>query len=181
MEFVVAALKIFIQLTLGNGNAGGQKLLDFAQGDLIAHELFDVLFSQTQRRQPILHKVIELIDVEARIPLESRQLSHYLSNLRRTRAQSQPLRFVPQDKQINNELDRSLILVHPSACRHCSHKVRHAKGLRQIEEPYKLLRFQHRNVSIIDARKLVLAYRAVIRRPDEVKDEWDRQNGDDDH
>ena len=65
IEFVVAALKIFIQLALGERNAGCQKLLDFVQGDLIAHELFDVLFSQTERRQPVLHKTIELINVEA--------------------------------------------------------------------------------------------------------------------
>ena len=68
-----------------------------------------------------------------------------------------------QDKQINDELDRALILIHPGPCRHCSHKFRHAKGLRQIEEPCRLLRFQHRNIPIIDARKLVPAYRAVIR------------------
>ena len=65
VEFVVAALKIFIQLALGKRNAGCQKLLDFVQRDLIAHELFDVLFSQTERRQPVLHKSIELINVEA--------------------------------------------------------------------------------------------------------------------
>ena len=82
IEFVVAALKIFIQLALGKRNAGSQKFLDFAQTNLIAHELFDVLFSQTERRQPVLHKIIELINVEARIAMESRQLSHDISNLR---------------------------------------------------------------------------------------------------
>ena len=65
VKFVVAALKIFSQLALGKRNAGCQKLSDFIQGNLVAHQLFDVVFSQTERRQAVLHKIIELIDIEA--------------------------------------------------------------------------------------------------------------------
>ena len=88
---------------------------------------------------------------------------------------------MPQDKQINDELDCALILIHPAPCRHRSYKVRHAKDLRQIEEPCRLLRFQHRNIPIIDARKLVLAYRAVIRAFHEIEKEGNRQDRDHDH
>ena len=88
---------------------------------------------------------------------------------------------MPQDKQINDELNHSLILVHPGACSHCSHKIRHAKGLRQSEEPCRLLRFQHRNIPIIDARKVVPAYRAVIRALHEIENERNRQDRDHDH
>src|SRR5262249_47713045 len=111
IKFVVGALEIFIQLALGKRNAGGQNLLDFVQGNLIAHELFDVLFGKTERRETVLHKIIELIDVEARITMESRQLSHDISNFGSARAYSQSSRFMPQDQEVNDELDRGLILV----------------------------------------------------------------------
>src|SRR5436189_3463024 len=113
--------------------------------------------------------------------MESLHLSHDLSNLGITLTYSQPFRFMPQDKQINDELHRALILVHSGPCRHCSHKIGHAEDLRQIEETCRLLRFQDRNIPIIDTSKLISAYRAVIRPLHEIENEGNRQDRDHDH
>src|ERR1051326_8443968 len=130
-----------------------------------------MLFSKTQRRQPVLHKIIELVNIESRFALKSRQLADSISNLRSVGTESQPFRFMPQNQQVNDELHSSLILVHPGACGHCSHKIRHTKCLRQVEEPHHLLRFQYRNISIVDPSKLVPAYRAVIRALHKIENE----------
>jgi len=79
------------------------------------------------------------------------------------------------------ELDGNLILVQPGPSRECLDELRHAKCLRETEEPGNLLRFQHRNISIVHVSKLIGAHRAVIRPLHKIKNEWDRQNGDDDH
>src|SRR5262245_3191824 len=181
VEFVVAALKVFVQLALGNRNAGGQKLLDFVQGNLVAYELFDMIFAEAERRETVLHKIIELIDVESRFALESRQLSHNIGDLRCTRAQSQSFRFMPQNKQVNDELDRGLILVEPGSRCHCSNEFRHAKGLRQTEKSCKLLSFQHGDIPVVDASKVVPANRAVIRTLHEIENEGNRKDRDYDH
>src|SRR4029078_6005662 len=123
--FVIAAPKVFLQFALGQRNAGGQKFLDFAETNLIAHELFYVLFSQTEGRQPVLHNFIELVNVKARIAMKSRQLTHGIGNRRRAGAYSQPFRFMPQDQQVSDEVDPALSLVPPGPSRSCSPKIHH--------------------------------------------------------
>ena len=88
---------------------------------------------------------------------------------------------MPQNQQVNDELDGNLILVRPRPCRHRLHKIRHAKGLRETKQPHYLLRFQRRNVSIVNASKAIGAHRAVIRPLHEVENERNSQNRDHDH
>src|SRR5438046_1500154 len=111
IKFIVAALEILIQFRFGKGNASCEKFLNFFQANLIAHELFDVLFSKTERRQRVLHKLIEFIDIESRLALKGRQLAHDIGNLRSAWPQSQAPRFMPKDQQVNDELDSALLLV----------------------------------------------------------------------
>ena len=46
VEFVVAALKIFIELAFGHWNACGQETLDFLERQLIPDQLLDMLFPE---------------------------------------------------------------------------------------------------------------------------------------
>jgi hypothetical protein len=61
------------------------------------------------------------------------------------------------------------------------HEIRHAKGVRKIEQARHLLGFRYRNIPIVNPSELIGAHRAVIRLLYEIEDERDRENGDHDH
>ena len=111
VEFVVAPLKIFVELAFRNCNACRQKRLYFVQAKLIANQLLDMLFAEPHRPQTVPHKIAELIHVEARFTLESWQLAHDIGNLSSAGTQTEPLRLMSQNQQVDDELDRNLILV----------------------------------------------------------------------
>src|SRR6266568_2953195 len=97
VEFVVAALKIFVELALRDGNAYRKQLLNFIHAKLIANHLFDMLFAEAHWRQLIPHKIGELIHVEPGFALKRRQLAHDIGDLRSVWTKTEPLRFMPQD------------------------------------------------------------------------------------
>ena len=144
-----------------------------------------MFLGKTIRCQRILHKIAELLHVESRLALECRQRAHDIGDLRGAWTNAEPGRFVTQNQQVQNELDVGLVLVLVLvlARTNCQalHKIRHAKGLRQIEQPHRLLGFQHRNAAIVDASELIGAHRAVIRPLHKIEHERDRKNSDDDH
>ena len=86
-----------------------------------------------------------------------------------------------QHQQIQNELCINLVLVLPSSDRQTLHKIRHAKGLRQVEQPHRLLGFNHRNIAIINARELIGTDCAIIRSLHKIEDKWNCQDRDHDH
>ena len=137
-----------------------------------------MLFGKTHRCQRILRKISELFHVESRIALKCRQRAHDFRNLSVTRTNAEPSRFVPQDQQVHNELDSSLIRVLAGPCRQGLHKIGHAECLRQCEQSQRLLRLQHRNIPIIHASKFIRAHRAVIWPLYKIENERDRENRD---
>src|SRR6266566_9916500 len=76
VEFVVAALKIFIQLAFGHCNACHQESLNFVERQLIADQLLDMLFAEPHWPQAIPHEFAELVHIESRVTLKRRQLAH---------------------------------------------------------------------------------------------------------
>ena len=88
---------------------------------------------------------------------------------------------MPQDQQVDDKLDGSLVLVPTGACRQRLHKIGHTECLGQGEQTHRLLRFQHRDVPIINASKLIGAHRSVVRPLNEIENEGNRQNRDHDH
>ena len=103
------------------------------QTKFIANQLFDVFLVKTIRRQCILHKIAELLHVEARLALEYRQCAHDISDLRRVWTNAESGRLVTQNQQIQNELDINLVLILATPNRQILDKIRHAKSLRQTE------------------------------------------------
>ena len=63
-----------------------------------------MLFAEPHRRQVIPHKIGELVHVETRFALKSRQLPHNIGDLRSVRTKTEPLRFVSQDNQFDGKL-----------------------------------------------------------------------------
>ena len=54
-----------------------------------------MLFTEPHRRQTVPHKIGELINVESRFTLKSRQLAHDVGNLRSAGAKTKPFCLVP--------------------------------------------------------------------------------------
>ena len=133
VEFVIGALKIFVELAFGNRNARRQEPLDLIEAKLIANKLLDMLFAQAHRAQDGPNKLTELVHVEARFALKTRQLANHICDFRTVWTKTEPLCFVAQDQQVNNELDRALVLVRRGPSRQCLDELRHADRLRQAE------------------------------------------------
>src|SRR5439155_21961740 len=112
-EFVVAPLKIFVELAFRNCNACLKKGLYVDQAKLIANQLLDMLFAEPHRPQTVPHKIPELIHVEARFTLESWQLAHDIGNLSSAGTQTEPLRLMSQNQHLDDEVDRNVLLLEP--------------------------------------------------------------------
>ena len=61
------------------------------------------------------------------------------------------------------------------------HKIGHTESVREIEESHSLLRFQHRNIPIVNARELVRSDGSVVRPLHEIENERNREDRDDNH
>src|SRR6266478_5110730 len=177
--FTVKLLVVRFAFAFGKRHARCDNLLDPLQAKLVMRERAQLLIRKTQRRKDHPLDLIILGAVKTRRTVERWKISHCIDNVRLSRLNPEPLHFVPQHNQIDDEF-RGFLIVRSVTGGQILAKIGNTEEIRQLKQARVALRFSHRNFATVHLRERIRTNKARIAL-DEINTERQGQDRDHDH